>query len=148
GLAAGLTRGWIRFADQDVRWQTRPEGLMIDAHPPPVFAQVYVQAQAGTGEPLQLTPPEGQPQAPIEPAPIKVDVSKYIPAEAKIATIIVSLTPPTGQALVYTEGAETSGTAFKGARSVGDIPLDGPYIYVKLYGATSFSIQYVNYRIP
>jgi hypothetical protein len=42
----------------------------------------------------------------------------------------------------------TSGTIFKGARSVGEIRLDGRYIYVKLYGATSFDIQYVNYRIP
>ena len=30
----------------------------------------------------------------------------------------------------------------------GDIRLDGPYIYVKLYGATSFDIQYINYRVP
>jgi hypothetical protein len=105
-------------------------------------------AQAGTNEPLQLTPPDDQPPAPLEPVAIKVDVSKYIPAEAKTATIIVSLTPSTGQALVYTEGSEGSGTIFKGGKSVGDIPLDGRYIYVKLYGATSFNIQYVNYRIP
>ena len=122
---------------------------MMDMHPPPVSAQVYVQrVQAAPNEPLQLTPPDDQPQAPVEPSPIKVDVSKYIPAEAKTATIIVSLTPPTGQALVYTEGSEGSGTIFKGGRSVGDIALDGRYIYVKLYGATSFDIQYVNYRIP
>jgi hypothetical protein len=122
---------------------------MMDAHPPPVVVQVYVQqAQAGTAEPLQLTPPEDQPQAPVAPTPIKVDVSRYIPTAATTATIIVSLTPPTGQALVYTEGAESSGTIFKGGKSVGDIALDGPYIYIKLYGATSFSIQYVNYRIP
>lgn len=122
---------------------------MMHAHPPPVPVQIYVQkAQAGTAEPLQLAPPEEQPQAPVEPTPIKVDVSKYIPPEALTATIILTLTPSTGQALVYTEGAESSGTIFKGGKSVGDISLDGPYIYIKLYGATSFSIQYVNYRIP
>jgi len=121
----------------------------MDMHPPPVIAQSQIQyVQQGVGEPLQLTPPEDQPMAPVEPTPTKVDVSKYIPREAKTATIIVSLTPPTGQALVYTEGAESSGTVFKGGKSVGDISLDGPYIYIKLYGATSFSIQYVNYRIP
>ena len=121
----------------------------MDIHPPPVVAQVQIQqVQQGTGEPLQLAPPEDQSQAPIEPAPIKVDVSKFIPAEAKTATIIVTLTPPTGQAVVYTEGSEANGTIFKGGKSVGDIPLDGRYIYVKLYGATSFNIQYVNYRIP
>jgi hypothetical protein len=124
-------------------------GPIMNMHPPPLVAQVEVQqVQQGAGEPLQLTPPEDQPPAPVAPAPIKVDVSQYIPVEAKTATIVVSLTPPTGQALVYTEGSEGSGTIFKGAKSVGDIPLDGRYIYVKLYGATSFSIQYVNYRIP
>jgi hypothetical protein len=121
----------------------------MDMHPPPAFAQVYVQrVQAGTNEPLQLTPPDDQPQAPLEPVAIKVDVSKYLPEAATTATIIVSLTPPTGQAFVYTEGNEGAGTIFKGAKSVGDIALDGRYIYVKLYGATSFNIQYVNYRIP
>jgi hypothetical protein len=122
---------------------------MIDMHPPPAHVRVYVQrVQSQTNEPLQLTPRADQPQMPIEPVPTRVDVSKYIPAEAKTATIIISLTPPTGQALVYTEGSETNGTVFKGAQSVGDIALDGRYIYVKLYGATSFNIQYVNYRIP
>jgi hypothetical protein len=123
----------------------------MDMHPPPAYVQLqaqYAQAAPPADAPLQLTPPDDQPQAPVEPAPIKVDVGKYIPPEAKTATIIVSLTPPTGQALVYTEGSESYGTVFKGARSVGDIALDGRYIYVKLYGATSFNIQYVNYRIP
>ena len=124
---------------------------MMDMHPPPTYAQPqvqYAQAAPPANEPLQLTPPDDPPQAPVAPTPIKVDVSKYIPPEAKTATIIVSLTPSTGQALVYTEGSEASGTIFKGGKSVGDIPLDGRYIYVKLYGATSFNIQYVNYRIP
>jgi len=123
----------------------------MDMHPPPAaYMQLqphYVQATPPAGAPLQLAPPDDQPQAPIEPTPIKVDVSKYIPAEAKTATIIVSLAPPTGQALVYTEGAEGSGTVFKGGKSVGDVALDGRYIYIKLYGATTFNIQYVNYRI-
>jgi hypothetical protein len=125
----------------------------MDMHPPPAaYVQYQVQnvqaAPPPVSAPLDLAPPDDQPQAPVEPTPVKVDVSKYIPAEAKTATIIVSLTPSTGQALVYTEGSEGSGTIFKGAKSGGDIALDGPYIYVKLYGATSFNIQYVNYRIP
>ncbi len=111
---------------------------MMDMHPPPAHVQPYVQ----------LAQAEEAPEAPAEPTPIKVDVSRYIPAEATSVTIILTLTPPTGQALVYTEGAENSGTIFKGARSVGDLRLDGPYIYVKLYGATSFNIQYINYRVP
>jgi hypothetical protein len=131
----------------------RPEGQIMDMHPPPaqmqVQMQVYVlQVQLAPSQPLQIAPPEDQLQAPVEPAPTKVKVSDYIPPAATSATIILTLTPPTGQALVYTEGSENYGTVFKGGRSVGDIRLDGPYIYVKLYGATSFDIQYINYRVP
>jgi len=126
-------------------------------HPPPPYVQL-AQAQRG---PLDILPrppaapapppepavPE-EPAPPVEPTPIKVDVSQYIPEAATTATIIVSLTPPTGQAYVYTEGSENNGTVFKGARSVGEIRLDGHFIYVKLYGATSFRIQYINYHVP
>jgi len=110
----------------------------MDMHPPPAHAQVYVQ----------LAQAEEQSETPAEPTPIKVDVSRYIPAEATWVTIRLTLTPPTGQALVYTAGAESSGTIFKGGNSIGDLRLDGPYIYVKLYGATSYSIQYITYRVP
>lgn len=125
----------------------------MDMHPPPAQMQVqthvYVrQVQLTPSQPLQIAPPEDQPQAPVEPAPTKIKVSDYIPPAATSATIILTLMPPTGQALVYTEGSENFGTVFKGGRSVGDIRLDGPYIYVKLYGATSFDIQYINYRVP
>jgi hypothetical protein len=127
----------------------RPEGQIMDMHPPPAQMQVYVlQVQLAPSQPLQIAPPEDQPQAPVEPAPTKIKVSDYIPPAATSATIILTLMPPTGQALVYTEGSENFGTVFKGGRSVGDIRLDGPYIYVKLYGATSFDIQYINYRVP
>jgi hypothetical protein len=105
------------------------------------------QPPAAAAPPVEPVAPD-ETAAPVEPTPIKVDVSKYIPEAATTATIILSLTPPTGQAYVYTEGADDNGTAFKGARSVGEIKLDGRYIYVKLYGATSFSIQYINYHVP
>jgi hypothetical protein len=131
----------------------RPEGQIMDMHPPPAQMQVQMQvygqqAQSAPSQPLQIAPTEDQLQAPVEPVSIKVKVSDYIPPAATSATLIVTLTPPTGQALIFTEGSENYGTVFKGGRSVGDIRLDGPYIYVKLYGATSFDIQYINYRVP
>jgi hypothetical protein len=104
----------------------------MDMQPPPAFVQL-VQAE---------TPPE----APVEPTPIEVDVSKYIPESAIVVTMIVTLSPPTGQALVYAAGHESDGTVFKGPRSIDEVKLFGPTIYVKLYGATSFDIQYTNYR--
>jgi hypothetical protein len=104
----------------------------MDMQPPPALVQM-VQAE--------LPPP-----APIEPTPIEVNVSKYIPESATSVTMIVTLSPPTGQAVIYTAGNERDGTLFKGPRSIDEVKLAGPIIYVKLYGATSFDIQYTNYR--
>jgi hypothetical protein len=106
----------------------------MDMHPPPAFVQL---AQA-----------ESEPETPVEPTPIKVDVSKYIPEYATEVTIIVTVTPPTGAAVVYAEGNENNATIFKGPRTLGEVPLTGHFIFVKLYGATSFDIQYINYRQP
>jgi hypothetical protein len=103
----------------------------MDVQPPPAFVQV---AQAE--EPA------------VEPAAIEVSVSKHIPESATAVTMIVTLTPPTGQALIYAPGHERDATLFRGPRSIDEVKLSGPIIYVKLYGATSFDIQYTNYRQP
>ena len=95
---------------------------------------------------VQLVQDEAPPEAPGEPTPIEVNVSKYIPESAIVVTMIVTLTPATGQALIYAAGHERDGTLFKGPRSIDEVKLSGPIIYVKLYGATSFDIQYTNYR--
>jgi hypothetical protein len=106
----------------------------MDMQPPPVLVQV--------------APAEVPPDAPVEPVPIEVNVSKYIPPSATAVTMIVTLTPPTGQAVIYAAGHERDGTLFKGPRSIDEVRLSGPIIYVKLYGATNFDIQYTNYRQP
>jgi hypothetical protein len=105
----------------------------MDMQPPPAFMQM-VQAEV-------------PPDAPVEPTPIEVNVSKYIPELATTVTMIVTLTPPTGRAVIYAAGNERDGTLFKGPRSIDEVRLSGPIIYVKLYGATSFDIQYTNYRL-
>ena len=104
----------------------------MDLQPPPAF--------------VQLVQNEAPPEAPVEPTPIEVNVSKYIPESATAVTMIVTLTPSTGQAVIYPAGHEKEGTLFKGPRSIDEVKLAGPIIYVKLYGATSFDIQYTNYR--
>jgi hypothetical protein len=106
----------------------------MDMQPPPAIVQL---AQA-----------EQPPDAPVEPTPIKVDVSQHIPSNATVVTMIVTLTPPTGQAVIYPAGHEREGTLFKGPRSIDEVKLAGPILYVKLYGATNFDIQYTNYRQP
>jgi len=108
--------------------------MAMDMHPPPGY--------------VQLAQSEVEPAAPVEPTPIEIDARKYIPDNAVSVTVIVTLTPPTGQALVYAPGYEAYGTVFKGARSMGDVRLNGSILYIKLYGATSFGVQYTNYRLP
>jgi hypothetical protein len=97
---------------------------------------------------VQLAQAEAAPEAAVEPTPIKVDVSKYIPESATAVTMIVTLTPPTGQAVIYAAGHENEATLFRGPRSIDEVRLSGPIVYVKLYGATNFEIQYTNYRQP
>src|ERR1700738_2944154 len=104
----------------------------MDMHPPPAT--------------VQLPQPEVRPDAPVEPTPIEVNVWKYIPESGTAVTMIVTLTPPTGHAVIYAAGHENDGTLFKGPRSIDEVKLSGPIIYVKLYGATNFDIPYTNYR--
>jgi hypothetical protein len=104
----------------------------MDMQPPPALVQVQQD--------------EVPPELPVDPAPIEVNVSKYIPESATAVTVVVTLTPPTGQAVIYAAGHEREGTLFKGPRSIDEVKLFGPIIYVKLYGAASFDIQYTNYR--
>jgi hypothetical protein len=106
----------------------------MDTQPPPAIVQVQQS--------------EVPPSAPVEPPPAEVNVSKYIPESAVAVTMIVTLTPPTGQALIYAPGHERDGTLFKGPRMIEEVKLFGPTVYVKLHGATSFDIQYTNYRQP
>jgi hypothetical protein len=114
---------------------------MIDA-PPAAYVQVQAQAQ------VQVAQADVPADAAVEPTPIKVDIRKYIPENAISIVAIVTVNPPTGMAVLYAPGQEDNGTLFKGPKSIGEIRVDGPFIYVKLYGASAFDIQYVNYRQP
>ena len=106
----------------------------MDMHQPPAFVQM-VQDQTA-------------PAAPVEPKPVEVDVTRYIPSNAVSITIVVTVTPPEGSVYIYTPSDEGQGTLFKGPKSIGEIRLDGPTVLVKSYGATGFNIQYINYRQP
>ncbi len=75
----------------------------MDMQPPPALVQ-FAQAEV-------------PPDQPVEPTPIKVDVSKFIPESATAVTMIVTLTPPTGQAVIYPAGHENEGTLFSRGRA-------------------------------
>src|ERR1700758_4059433 len=105
---------------------------MLDMPPPAIYLQV---AQAETA-------PQREAPAEVEVPPAKVDVGRYVPQSAIEITIIVTITPPTGAALVYAPGYEKYATLFKGPKTGGEVRLAGPFIYVKLIdGATGFDIQ-------
>lgn len=136
---------------------------MIRSHREPRRAEVLAtragrDALNGESNAMDMSPPpaiielaqaETAPQAPVEPTPVKIDVSKYIPEGAVSVTMIVTVTPPTGAAHIYAPGYENQGTLFKGPKSLDEVRLHGPFLFVKLYGgATNFDIQYMNYRQP
>jgi hypothetical protein len=111
---------------------------MADMSPPAIYLQL-AQAQ---------TEPQAE-EAPVEVPPVKVDVSRYIPPTALEVTIIVTVTPPTGGALVYAPGYEKYATVFRGPKMGGEVRVAGPFVYVKLIdGATAFDIQYLRWREP
>jgi hypothetical protein len=107
---------------------------MMDMQPPP--------AQ------MQMAQSPVQPETPVDPVPVKVDITRYVPETALSVTMIVTVTPPTGTVVIYAPGYENYATIFKGPRSMEEVRLAGPFVFVKLYGATSFDIQYTNYRQP
>ena len=97
-------------------------------------------------------PPEPAAPAEAEPEQIEVmplDVGRYIPPTALYATLIITVTPPTGSVEVYTPGFEASPVRFKGPKTSGEIRLNGPTVYIHLEnGATGYAVQYLNYREP
>jgi hypothetical protein len=110
---------------------------MIDMYPP---AQYYQFVQAETPQ------PENQPDA---HEVTELNISKYLPPTAVSATIIVTVTPPTGAVMIYTPGYEAAPVLFKGPKSSGEIRVSGPVVYVELLsGATEYRIQYLNWRAP
>jgi hypothetical protein len=149
--------------------------LAIDVPSPPAYVQLaqapdsrlkVMPSQAPTPaqsqqQPIQaigpgLYPPEQPAQAPpsaeaspdqIEVTPL--DVGRYVPSTALYATLIITVTPPTGIVEVYTPGFEASPVLFKGPKTGGEIRLNGPTVYVHLAnGATGYSVQYLSYRAP
>jgi hypothetical protein len=115
---------------------------MAELGPPVAYVQM---AQLPMAQPQQAQPAEPAPP----PPPAKIDVSQYIPDTATRVTVIVTVSPPTGSALIYPPGYENYPVVFKGPRSSGEIRLSGPLLYVQLTdGATTFSIQYLNWIQP
>lgn len=149
--------------------------LPIDLPAPPA----YVQLAQAPASPLKVVPSQTPAQPPIppiqaigpglyppaQPAPAQapasaetqpeqievtpLDVGRYIPSTALYATLIITVTPPTGTVAIYTPGFEASPVLFKGPKTSGEIRLNGPTVYVHLEnGATGYAVQYLSYHEP
>jgi hypothetical protein len=113
-----------------------PESSMIDMHPPPAYVQMAQAEEAPN--------PDQPPQIEVKP----LDVGRYLPDNAMYATIIITVTPPTGTIVIYTPGYEGSPVVFRGPKTSGEIHLNGPTVYVHLEdGATDFEVQYLEWRV-
>src|SRR6266568_4459979 len=87
-----------------------------------------------------LAQAETQPQAQPETREvIEVDISRCLPPTAVSATIIVTVTHPTGAVMIYTPGYEAAPVLFKGPKTVAEIRVSGPVGYVELlFGPTDY----------
>jgi hypothetical protein len=66
----------------------------MDIPPPALIEPVPVQLAQVQLAQVQLAQAETAPEAPAEPVPTKVDVSRYIPDRASSVTMIVTVTRP------------------------------------------------------
>jgi len=100
-----------------------------------------------------VPPPQAQaPTVASPPLAIEVlpyDIGRYLPHTAQSATIIVTVTPPTGTVSVYTPGLESAPVVFHGPKTSGEVRLNGPTIYMHLEdGATGYEVEILNFREP
>lgn len=111
---------------------------MIDMYPPAEYYQL-VQAEA---QPNEAEQPEQHEVS-------ELNVGKYLPSTAVSATVIVTVLPPTAAVRIYTPGYESAPALFRGPKSVGEIRIAGPIVYVELLaGATEYEVQYLSWREP
>jgi hypothetical protein len=104
------------------------------------------------GQPAPVAP--AGPAAPAEAQPEQIevrplDVGQYLPHTALFATLLITVTPPTGTVAVYTPGFEATPVLFRGPKTSGEIRLNGPTVYIELQdGATGYSVEYLSWREP
>jgi len=83
----------------------------------------------------------------VTPAPEQIDVSKLFPATAVSGEIRVTVIPPSGAVLIYSEGKSDEAIRFNGPVSDGTIPVSGGVIYVqKIQGATDWTLEVLKWQ--
>jgi hypothetical protein len=103
---------------------------MAEMQQPPVYYQV---AQAETEA--------------VAPQPEQIDVSKLFPATAVSGEIRITVVPPSGSVLIFSEGKIDEAVRFKGPASQATIPLSGGLLYVKkVDGATDWTLEVIKWQ--
>lgn len=103
---------------------------MAEMQPPPAYVQL-AQADA--------TAPEAE----------QIDVTKLFPATAVSGEIRVTVIPPSGAVLIFSEGKMDEAVRFNGPASQGTVPLSGGMLYVKkVDGATDWTLEVLRWQGP
>ena len=101
---------------------------MAEMQQPPAYFQV-AQAESET------------------PQPEQIDVSKLFPANAVSGEVRVTVVPPSGSVLIYSEGKIDEAVRFKGPASQGTIALSGGMLSVKkVDGATDWTLEVIKWQ--
>jgi len=101
---------------------------MAEMQPPPAYYQL-AQAEAEA------------------PQPEQIDVSKLFPANAVSGEVRVTVVPPSGSVLIYSEGKVDEAVRFKGPATQSAIPLSGGMLYVKkVDGATDWTLEVIKWQ--
>ena len=83
------------------------------------------------------------------PGPEQIDVSKLFPATAVSGEIRVTVIPPSGAVLIFSEGKMDEAVRFNGPASQGTVPLTGGMLYVKkVDGATDWTLEVLKWQGP
>jgi len=103
---------------------------VAEMQPPPAYVQL-AQADA--------TAPEAE----------QIDVTKLFPATAVSGEIRVTVIPPSGAVLIFSEGKMDEAVRFNGPASQGTVPLSGGMLYVKkVDGATDWTLEVLRWQGP
>jgi len=76
-----------------------------------------------------------------------IDIRRLFPETAVSGELRVSVTPPSGAVLIFTQANIDQPVRFDGPEATGTIPLSGPTIYIrKIAGATDYIIEVLGHK--
>jgi hypothetical protein len=102
--------------------------MHMDLPPPPAYYQL---AQAESAAPEAET----------------IDARRLFPESAVSGDLRVTVSPPTGAVLIFTQANIDQPVRFGGPESTGTIALSGPLIYIrKVDGATDYIIEVLGHK--